>query len=49
MNDDSSSGEWIIKDEKKSVKGHLDIPELSFGELHDLHQVNQSPIITSLH
>ncbi|GMN53527.1 hypothetical protein TIFTF001_022666 [Ficus carica] len=34
-----SSGEWIIKDEKKSVKAHLDVPELSFGELHDLHQL----------
>lgn len=33
------NGEWIIKDEKKSVKAHLDVPELSFGELHDLHQL----------
>lgn len=29
-------GEWKIKDEDKTVKGHLDIPEFSFGELDDL-------------
>jgi hypothetical protein len=29
-------GEWKIKDEDKKVKGHLDIPEFSFGELDDL-------------
>lgn len=33
------SGEWIIKEEKKILKGHIDIPEFSFGELDDL-QVN---------
>ncbi|KAF0925098.1 hypothetical protein E2562_015388 [Oryza meyeriana var. granulata] len=29
-------GEWLIKEEKTKVKGHLDIPEFSFGELEDL-------------
>ena len=29
-------GEWLIKEEKKKVTGHLDIPEFSFGELEDL-------------
>ncbi|KAG2691217.1 hypothetical protein I3843_08G000300 [Carya illinoinensis] len=29
-------GEWLIKEEKKMVKGHIDIPEFSFGELDDL-------------
>uniref|UniRef100_A0A0D3F0H2 Activator of Hsp90 ATPase AHSA1-like N-terminal domain-containing protein n=1 Tax=Oryza barthii TaxID=65489 RepID=A0A0D3F0H2_9ORYZ len=29
-------GEWLIKEEKMKVKGHLDIPEFSFGELEDL-------------
>ncbi|XP_062218168.1 uncharacterized protein LOC133918339 [Phragmites australis] len=29
-------GEWLIKEESKEVKGHLDIPEFSFGELDDL-------------
>ncbi|XP_066378386.1 uncharacterized protein [Miscanthus floridulus] len=29
-------GEWLIKEEKKKVKGHLEIPEFSFGELEDL-------------
>ncbi|OAY67845.1 uncharacterized protein LOC109711506 [Ananas comosus] len=29
-------GEWLIQSEKKKVKGHLDIPEFSFGELEDL-------------
>ncbi|KAJ4816088.1 chaperone binding / ATPase activator [Rhynchospora pubera] len=29
-------GEWKIKDENKAVKGHLDIPEFSFGEVDDL-------------
>ncbi|KAL6629184.1 hypothetical protein ACP70R_028949 [Stipagrostis hirtigluma subsp. patula] len=29
-------GEWLIKEENKKVKGHLDIPEFSFGELEDL-------------
>ncbi|KAG1364547.1 hypothetical protein COCNU_11G013740 [Cocos nucifera] len=28
-------GEWLIQEEKK-IKGHLDIPEFSFGELDDL-------------
>lgn len=29
-------GEWLIKEERKKIKGHLDIPEFSFGELDDL-------------
>lgn len=29
-------GEWLIGDEKKKVKGYIDIPEFSFGELDDL-------------
>lgn len=29
-------GEWTIREEKKTVKGHIDIPEFSFGELDDL-------------
>ncbi|KAG8058082.1 hypothetical protein GUJ93_ZPchr0002g25345 [Zizania palustris] len=29
-------GEWLIKEEDRKVKGHLDIPEFSFGELEDL-------------
>ncbi|KAL0922243.1 hypothetical protein M5K25_006214 [Dendrobium thyrsiflorum] len=29
-------GEWSIKDQKEKIKGHLDIPEFSFGELDDL-------------
>ena len=26
----------MIKEEKKTVEGHLDIPEFSYGELDDL-------------
>ncbi|KAG6588263.1 hypothetical protein SDJN03_16828, partial [Cucurbita argyrosperma subsp. sororia] len=29
-------GEWTIKQEKKIVKGHIDVPEFSFGELDEL-------------
>ncbi|KDP27762.1 hypothetical protein JCGZ_19791 [Jatropha curcas] len=29
-------GEWTVKEEKKNVKAHIDIPEFSFGELDDL-------------
>ncbi|XP_047307984.1 uncharacterized protein LOC124911530 [Impatiens glandulifera] len=29
-------GEWLIKEEKKSVKGYIDVPEFSVGELDDL-------------
>lgn len=29
-------GEWIIREEKKMVNGHIDFPEFSFGELDDL-------------
>ncbi|KAL0300278.1 UNVERIFIED_CONTAM: hypothetical protein Scaly_3052800 [Sesamum calycinum] len=28
--------EWCIGGEKKNVKGHIDVPEFSFGELDDL-------------
>lgn len=29
-------GEWLAGEEKKKVKGHIDIPEFSVGELDDL-------------
>ncbi|XP_043714226.1 uncharacterized protein LOC122662611 [Telopea speciosissima] len=29
-------GEWLIREEKKKIKGDIDIPEFSFGELDDL-------------
>ncbi|XP_068318901.1 uncharacterized protein [Pyrus communis] len=29
-------GEWVIEEEKKMIKGQIDIPEFSFGELDDL-------------
>uniref|UniRef100_A0A2C9U4K7 Activator of Hsp90 ATPase AHSA1-like N-terminal domain-containing protein n=1 Tax=Manihot esculenta TaxID=3983 RepID=A0A2C9U4K7_MANES len=29
-------GEWTVKEEKKMVKAHIDVPEFSFGELEDL-------------
>ncbi|KAF2291978.1 hypothetical protein GH714_042462 [Hevea brasiliensis] len=29
-------GEWIVKEEKKMVKAHIDVPEFCFGELEDL-------------
>ncbi|KAJ6699646.1 HEAT SHOCK PROTEIN 90 HSP90 CO-CHAPERONE AHA-1 [Salix purpurea] len=29
-------GEWIVKEEKRMVKGDIDFPEFSFGELDDL-------------
>ncbi|KAI3443487.1 hypothetical protein Pfo_000152 [Paulownia fortunei] len=29
-------GEWHIGGEKKKMKGHIDVPEFSFGELDDL-------------
>ncbi|KAB2031969.1 hypothetical protein ES319_D05G340400v1 [Gossypium barbadense] len=29
-------GEWHLREEKKTVKGHIDILEFSFGELDDL-------------
>lgn len=29
-------GEWHIEGEKKKMKGHIDVPEFSFGELDDL-------------
>ncbi|XP_006358729.1 uncharacterized protein [Solanum tuberosum] len=29
-------GEWLVGDEKKVIKGHIDIPEFSFGEIDDL-------------
>lgn len=36
------SGEWIFGEEKNTVKGQIDIPEFSFGELDDL-QVYDNP------
>lgn len=42
------TGEWLIKEEKKKIKGHLDIPEFSFGELDDL-QVQIATIICKPH
>ena len=30
------SGEWSFEEDMKKVKGSLDIPEFSFGELDDL-------------
>ncbi|KAF4353901.1 hypothetical protein CsatB_018546 [Cannabis sativa] len=29
-------GEWIVGEEKKTIKGYLEIPEFSFGELDEL-------------
>ncbi|OMP05184.1 hypothetical protein COLO4_09003 [Corchorus olitorius] len=29
-------GEWLLREEKKTVKGRIEIPEFSFGELDDL-------------
>ncbi|CAN4096648.1 unnamed protein product [Withania somnifera] len=29
-------GEWLVGAEKKVIKGHIDIPEFSFGELDDM-------------
>ncbi|KAL8492666.1 hypothetical protein ACS0TY_024022 [Phlomoides rotata] len=29
-------GEWHIGEEKKNIKGHIDVPEFSFGELDEL-------------
>lgn len=30
------AGDWLIQKENKKIKGQLDIPEFSFGELEDL-------------
>lgn len=30
------TGEWVIQGNKKLVGGHIDVPEISFGELDDL-------------
>ncbi|XP_012473051.1 uncharacterized protein LOC105790157 [Gossypium raimondii] len=35
------NGEWHLLEEKKTVKGHIDIPEFSFGELDDLQMAVQ--------
>ncbi|ONI26043.1 hypothetical protein PRUPE_1G000800 [Prunus persica] len=32
-------GEWIFGEEKNTVKGQIDIPEFSFGELDDLQKL----------
>lgn len=29
-------GEWLVREESKTIKGHIDIPEFSFGELDEL-------------
>ncbi|CAN1185653.1 hypothetical protein LINPERPRIM_LOCUS38878 [Linum perenne] len=29
-------GEWMIQEETKTIRGHVDIPEFSYGELDDL-------------
>lgn len=29
-------GEWLVEENMKKVKGSLEIPEFSFGELDDL-------------
>ncbi|KAB2068292.1 hypothetical protein ES319_A08G021200v1 [Gossypium barbadense] len=34
-------GEWHLREEKKTVNGHIDIPEFSFGELDDLQMAVQ--------
>ncbi|TYH56502.1 hypothetical protein ES332_D08G023900v1 [Gossypium tomentosum] len=34
-------GEWHLREENKTVKGHIDIPEFSFGELDDLQMAVQ--------
>ena len=44
-----SSGEWLIKEENKKVKGHLEIPEFSFGELEDLEVKTLSCMKLSTH
>lgn len=31
-----NSGEWLLGEEKKTIKGDINIPEFSFGELDDL-------------
>jgi len=41
------SGEWLIKEENKKIKGHLDIPEFSFGEIDDL-EVKLSLLCTEI-
>jgi hypothetical protein len=35
------TGEWIIQGNKKLLGGHIDVPEISYGELDDL----QVPLI----
>ncbi|XP_021276855.1 uncharacterized protein LOC110411147 [Herrania umbratica] len=31
-----TKGEWLLREERKTVKGHIDVLEFSFGELDDL-------------
>lgn len=40
------AGEWKIKDEDTNVKGHLDIPEFSFGEIDDLQVLKIYPVFS---
>lgn len=42
------SGEWLAGEEKKKVKGHIDIPEFSVGELDDLQVLIQKFILDNL-
>lgn len=41
-------GEWQIGQEKKKVKGHIDVLEFSFGELDDLEVNTMSLLIFQL-
>jgi len=43
------TGEWLVGDEKKRLKGHLDIAEFSYGELDELEVCCKSWIIVGLH
>ncbi|XP_058727245.1 uncharacterized protein LOC131598676 [Vicia villosa] len=42
-------GEWIIQGNNKLLAGHIDVPEISFGELDDLQvevRLNEAPDIS---
>ncbi|KAG6528315.1 hypothetical protein ZIOFF_010468 [Zingiber officinale] len=41
-------GEWQIQNELKKIKGHLDIPEFSFGEVEDLEFSDDDDTLTRL-
>ncbi|XP_048227123.1 uncharacterized protein LOC8262550 isoform X2 [Ricinus communis] len=40
-------GEWTVKEEKKTVKADIDIPEFSIGELDDLQDGKKSHMLNS--